>query len=44
MAGAQQARVFLRVALEWNSVGQVCVIGRSMNIRSAWAGLELHLK
>ena len=24
--------------------GEVCVIGRSMNIRSAWAGLGLHLK
>ena len=29
---------------DWNSAGEVCVIGRSVNIRSAWAGLGLHLK
>ena len=29
---------------DWNSAGDVCVIGRSMNIRSAWVGLGLHLK
>ena len=29
---------------DWNSAGEVCVIGSSMNIRSAWAGLGLHLK
>ena len=29
---------------DWNFALEVCVIGRSMNIRSAWAGLGLHLK
>ena len=28
----------------WNSAEEACVIGRSMNIRSAWAGLGLQLK